>query len=200
MNIFLISPGRTATTTFSEAFKKVEGYTSSHESRCQYLGEDRVLYPKNHFECDNRLVWFLPRLTEKYSKTSILVNIIRDRNDIAKSYNKRWAGIRIMKSYSQGILMRPVEINNFDVCLDYVNNAYEHIKYFSKDWKYYIEIDIENPRDGVEEICRILNLSPGPILEYLSNNHLNKNENSLRKKLRFLKANIKNAFFDFLFA
>lgn len=196
MNVFLVSPGRTATTTLSEALKKIEGYTSLHESRIQFLGKDRVSYPENHFECDNRLIWFLPRLTKEYGKRSMLVNVLRDRESIAKSYNRRWDGIKIMKAYSQGILMRPLNNNNFDVCMDYVNNVYEHIEYFSKDWAYYVEVDLANPDIGMEEIFKILDVSGEGVCDYLKGNSLNQNRTDLKVKLKGLKFNFKCMVYD----
>ena len=97
MNVFFVSPGRTATTAFWKAFQCVEGYTCAHESNVQKLGAERLRYPNKHFELDNRLVFFLAELTTKYAKgNSVLVIIKRDHTAIAKSYNKRWSKINIM--------------------------------------------------------------------------------------------------------
>lgn len=152
MNIFLLSPGRTGTTTLSEAFNCVDGFTSSHESRTTKLGFDRVDYPDNHIECDNRLIWFLPRLREKYASEGILVKVVRDYESIARSYDRRWRRINIMKAYSQGILLRDLCENNLDVCRDYVVNCYEHIDAEEGHWDNFIELDLSNPRPGVEEL------------------------------------------------
>lgn len=196
MNVFILSPGRTATVSIAEALKSIDSYTSSHESRVKYLGDDRVDYPINHFECDNRLVWFLPRLTEKYGKNSVLVKINRERHSVAKSYNKRWGGVRIMKAYSQGILMRKLDENNINVCKDYVDNSYEHIEYFAKDWQYYLEIDLENKEEGINKLFDIIGCSGEGVIEFLNNNSLNKTKSSFRSKMYLLKQSIEHFFYD----
>ena len=35
MNVFIISPGRTATTSLAKALDCVNGFTALHESRCK---------------------------------------------------------------------------------------------------------------------------------------------------------------------
>lgn len=196
MNVFLISPGRTATTTLAEALKNLSGFTSEHESRCSYLGDERINFPENHIECDNRLTWFLPRLTKKYGANSILIKVVRDKTAIAKSYNKRWSRIKIMKAYSQGILMRGLAENNLDVCVDYVNNVYEQIDYFSKDWKHVITLDLNSPDEGLNELFKLLNVDGSKAVEYFHNNQLNKNESSFKAKYADFKFNIKMALYD----
>ncbi len=196
MNIFLLSPGRTATTTFSEAFKKIDGYTSAHQSRNPYLGPARIDYPENHFECDNRLTWFLPRLTNKYGKSGVLVKVTRDRDSIARSYHKRWPGIRIMKAYSQGILRRPLKDNSIEVCKDYVNNVYEQIDFHAPFWSNFIEIDLHKPEPGMEQLFALLGVDGTNALDYLARHRLNESETGLRPKINHLRANIKTLLYD----
>lgn len=200
MNVFIVSPGRTATTTLAEALSKLQGFTASHESRVRKLGEDRVAYPNFHIECDNRLSWFLPRLTEKYScsEDAILVCVYRDREKVALSYNKRWPKINMMKSYSQGILMRPLSENCLDVCRDYVENVYEHIEFFSKFWSAYVEIDIDAPEKGLKDLCDLLGRADQfeEVAKYLSNTRSNENIFGVRKKISDMKFNFENLIRD----
>ena len=193
MNIFLLSPGRTATVTFANAFKCIEGYTSSHESQVTLLGQQRITYPQNHFESDNRLTWFLPRLTEKYADEGILVIVKRDRLDIAKSYNRRWYKINIMRAYSQGILLRNLEGNNLDVCVDYVNNVYEQIDFAVPKWKTVIELDLESPYEGIKKLLKEIDKMEyfDQIIEFITTNTFNQNKNGLMFKLTNLNFNLK---------
>jgi len=198
VNVFVISPGRTATTTLSQALSYIDGYTTGHETNVIKLGAQRVDYPNYHIECDNRLAWFLPRLTKKYGDNSVLVIVKRDIEKIAQSYNRRWAKINIMKAYSQGILMRKLNENNIDVCLDYVQNVYEHLEYFRKDWRFVVEIDMEAPKEGVVKLLQILNKEKyeSNVIEYMTNNKTNLNSESIRKKLANIKFNLSCLIWD----
>lgn len=198
MNIFFISPGRTGTTTISMAFSSIDDFTSGHESRVNFLGEERVDYPDNHFECDNRLVWFLPRLTEKYGESGVLVIVNRNRSEIAKSYNYRWGGIGIMRAYSQGILMRRLNENNFEVCRDYVNNVYEHLDFIKKDWIKVINLDINNPKQGISEILTEVGKEKylEKVLESLNTIKSNKNNKTIKVRFRHFSQNCVMLFQD----
>jgi hypothetical protein len=198
MNIFLLSPGRTATTTLSEAFSNVPGFTSDHESKVQELGDARVNYPDFHFECDNRLTWFMTRLTKKYSDTGVLVVVKRNELEIAKSYNKRWYKINIMKSYSQGIHLRPFSKNDLEVCKDYVQYVYEELDFYSKMWKTVIVLDLGSPDEGVKKILRHINREEHSkeVLNYFNNNQSNQNSSGWRHKLSILKFNLENLIRD----
>jgi hypothetical protein len=199
MNVFLVSPGRTGTTTFSEAFSIIEGYTSAHETRVNELGVSRVSYPENHIECDNRLAFFMVRLTEKYKDSGVLVKLYRDEESIARSYNHRWRRIYIMKAYSQGILLRDLSDNNLDVCRDYVSYSYEQLNYFSSQWKHYVEIDLLAPRAGVEKLLSIIGEEKylDAICGYLEKTRSNKNRSLWREKISALKFNIRCLMLDF---
>jgi len=192
MNVFFISPGRTGTTTISIAFSCVDGFTSLHESRVNFLGDERVDYPSNHFECDNRLVWFLPRLTKKYSQTSILVIVNREKLKIASSYNQRWGGIGIMRAYSQGILMRHLKDNNLDVCMDYVDNVYEQLEFVKGSWAKVISLDLDNPKEGVVEILNEIGKEQyvSEILKSFNTVKSNKNNKTIKIRLLHFKQNL----------
>lgn len=201
MNVFLISPGRTGTTVLANALKAVNGYTSSHESNVKKLGNQRFEYKRFHFECDNRLVFFLADLTKIYGKDGILVKVKRNKKKISESYNKRWPKINIMKAWSQGILLRDLNENNIDVAMDYVDYCYRQIDFFSNFWEKQIEIDIEKPAEGVSELMKIIDKEEftEKIVQHLTNNFDNKNKTGLKKILSELKFNIRVLFHD-LFA
>lgn len=192
MNVFFISPGRTGTTTISIAFSCVDGFTSLHESRVKLLGDERVNYPTNHFECDNRLVWFLPRLTKKYSRSSILVIVTREKSKIANSYNQRWGGIGIMRAYSQGILMRHLNENNLDVCADYVDNVYEQLDFAKKEWAKVITLDLDNPKEGVVELLNNIGKEKytSEILRSFDTVKSNKNNKTIKIRLLHFRQNL----------
>lgn len=199
-NVFIISPGRTATSAMSKALSHVSGFTSLHESRVSFLQDERINYPNFHIELDNRLSFYMPQLTKKYSKKeSLLVIINRDRKSIAESYNKRWRKINIMKAFSQGIHMRNLNSNNIDVCLAYVNYVYETLDYFKNDWDNVLEVDFSNLNAAITQILKRINK-----IEDLDNvlnemkNKSNLNSITLKSKLADARFNFKNLIKDFL--
>ena len=66
MNVFILCTGRCGSMSISRACKELDNYTSGHETRITKLGDERINFPENHIEADNRLAWFLGRLDEKY--------------------------------------------------------------------------------------------------------------------------------------
>jgi len=156
------------------------------------LGADRIAYADNHIECDNRLTWFLPRLTKRYGDSSVLVIVERARQKTAASYNRRWERINIMKAYSQGILMRGLHDNTYEVCEDYVENVYEQLEFFSHSWKHVVHLQLEEPSEGVDKVLSLLDKSSHKqeVLEVLSSTVLNLNKaRGFKRKYKVFKYN-----------
>ncbi|XLY90013.1 glycosyltransferase [Ectopseudomonas mendocina] len=153
MNVFVLCVGRCGSVTFTQACSHIENYTASHESRCQELGEQRLAYPENHIEVDNRLAWFLGRLHEQYGDSAVYVYLRRSQVEIADSYNKRWANdLGIMPAFAKGILKsRRVGL---DVAVDLVRTVSENIECFLRDKSQVFVIDIENPVQGFSQLWR----------------------------------------------
>ena len=194
MNVFFISPGRTATTTFANACKCVEGYTSLHESQVQLLGDKRIAYPENHLEFDNRLVFFLADLTQKFAANrGVLVIVHRDHHEVASSYNRRWSKINIMKSWSQGVHLRELSQNTYEVALDYVQYCYRQLDYFKPQWQHVVELDVHNPEVGIQALLQIMDKSKhaDEVCQYLQSNCHNLNQNQLKNKLAGLWFNLR---------
>lgn len=55
MNVFVLNSGRCGSTTFIAACRHITNYSSGHESRATLIGEERLAYPTQHIEADNRL-------------------------------------------------------------------------------------------------------------------------------------------------
>jgi len=104
MNVFVLCTGRCGSMTFSEACKHIKNYTSSHESKNHLFGKERLNYPNNHIEVDNRLSWFLGSMDKKYGNDAYYVHLKRDTLNVAKSYLERWE-FGITKSYHNGIIL-----------------------------------------------------------------------------------------------
>jgi len=151
MNVFVLCAGRVASTAFSEACQYATNYTAAHESNVGKMSCARVEYPENHIEIDNRLVWFLPLLEEKYGDNAIYVYLKRDKDLIARSYEERWyLTISIVKAYGYGILMFPriKKKERYAVCRDYVELSDKLIESFLARQKKVVDVDLGKIKNG----------------------------------------------------
>ena len=131
MNVFVLSTGRCGSTTFARACDHIQNYSAAHESRIGLLN-NRLGYPKNHIEVDNRLSWFLGRMDEKYGDDAFYVHLRRDRDATAKSYLRRYDS-GIVVAYRRKIVpMMGEEPEPLDVCRHYVDTVNANIELFLK--------------------------------------------------------------------
>ena len=138
MNIFILCTGRCGSMSISRACKDLENFSSGHETRISMLGVERLNFPSNHIEADNRLSWFLGRLDAKYGNDAFYVHMTRDPIETAKSYNRRWYHVgSIVRSYTEGILTKPLQLVSSNDLLkyseDYCTTVNENIVHFLKD-------------------------------------------------------------------
>jgi hypothetical protein len=133
MNVFILNSGRCGSTTFIRACSHITNFTARHESRCGLIGAERLNYPANHIEADNRLSWFLGRLDQKYGDDAFYVHLSREREATAASFARR-RDFGIMQAYREGILLAlegaPAA---HDIALDYLDTVEANIAYFLKD-------------------------------------------------------------------
>ncbi|KRP04302.1 MAG: hypothetical protein ABR94_05680, partial [Sphingobacteriales bacterium BACL12 MAG-120802-bin5] len=121
--------------TFAKACEAITNYTSAHESRIKLLGEERVAYPLQHIEIDNRLIWFAGALDKKYGTNAFYVHLQRDANAVAHSFNKRWNNnFSIIKAYAETMLFQRLEElmpqDRLAICRDYVDTVNANITSF----------------------------------------------------------------------
>ena len=132
MRIFILTTGRSGSTTFARACSHIENFTVGHESRWGLIGGERLKYPEQHIEVDNRLAWLLGSLDSRFGNDPFYVHLVRDRNAVANSYFHRRLGRNsIIRAYSYGIIYR--DHVTMDECLDYVDTVNENIHHFLKD-------------------------------------------------------------------
>jgi len=134
VNVFVLCTGRCGSTTFARAASHIRNYTADHEARVQRLGDERLSYPPNHIEVDNRLGWMLGRLEESFGKDAFYVHLRRDPHAVARSFDQRW-GIRfgIISAYRNGILSGASGAEPYDVCVDLVQTIDANISAFLAD-------------------------------------------------------------------
>jgi len=149
MNVFVLCTGRCGSHTFIEACKHITNYSAAHESRTGLLGPERLNYPPNHIEADNRLSWFLGRLERAYGDHAIYIHLRRNELDTAASYARRWKyKFCIMGPYSSVILLRSSPKNApIDVCLDYCDTVNSNIEAFLKNKSKKMAFSLENAKD-----------------------------------------------------
>jgi hypothetical protein len=91
------------------------------------IRDERLLYPEDHIEIDNRLSWFLGKLDEKYGDNAFYVHLRRNDLATAQSLAKR-IGQKyrqgIMGAYEGDIVMRVLpEYEDLGICWGYVETV-----------------------------------------------------------------------------
>jgi hypothetical protein len=147
MNVFVLCTGRCGSHTFARACSHITNFTSNHESRKRALGSDRVAFPDQHIEIDNRLSWFLGRLERRFGNSARYVHLLRDPEEVALSYNQRWLGPNsLISAYRRGILTFSSELEPIAVSRDLVSTINENIEAFLSSKKYTMTFRLENAR------------------------------------------------------
>ena len=151
MNIFCLSTGRCGSTTFVKSFSHAVNYTSGHETRSSFIGDDRFLYPDQHVESDNRLSWMLGSLERYYGDDPIYVHLTRDRDAVVESFTKRYSSRfpeGIMHAFGHGILQNQKKLKNRDlprIARMYVDTVNDNISNFLKDKSRVVRMDLSDP-------------------------------------------------------
>ena len=144
MNVFVLSTGRCGSTTFGRACGHIRNYTSAHESRWGRIGAERLSYPQDHIEVDNRLAWFLGRLEAAYGDDAWYVHLTRAERATAESFVRRFDAGIIRAYHGDGILGgRPNDHPPLDVALDYCHTVNSNIRAFLKGKPRTLEVCLE---------------------------------------------------------
>ena len=157
MNVFILNTGRCGSTTFIKACQHISNYSSAHESRSTLIGEQRLAYPENHIEADNRLSWILGRLDHVYGDNAFYIHLSRDKNKTAESFARR-NDFGIMKAYREGILMQEQENDSaLELAQDYIETIESNIALFLKDKTHTMEFSLENAEQDFRSFWQNLN-------------------------------------------
>lgn len=148
MNVFVLNSGRCGSMTFIAACRHITNFTAGHETRVQLLGTDRLAYPSNHIEADNRLSWLLGRLDAAYGDAAYYVHLTRARDKVAASFARR-ADFGIMKAYSEGILLHDagVVLSPVVIAEDYLATVESNIALFLRDKRQTMHFRLENAQE-----------------------------------------------------
>ena len=158
MNVFVLCTGRCGSTTLIEACKHISNFTSDHESRTGLLGSERLNYPENHIEADNRLTWVLGRLEKAYGDNAIYVHMKRDVKTTAASFVHRYDNGGIMSAYrSGGILMDlPLHADPMQVAMDYCDTVNSNVEAFLRNKTRKMEFRLENAKADFVLFCELI--------------------------------------------
>lgn len=151
VNVFVLSTGRCGSTTFIRACNHIRNYTADHESRVSIIGPQRLKYPDNHIESDNRLSWFLGRLEQRYGDQAYYVHLKRDRAETAVSYSRRKQAGLLMHAYSNGIAFDlPSDADPLEIAFDYYDTATANIEVFLQSKSRTMEFSLENAKEDFQ--------------------------------------------------
>ncbi|MCU7905788.1 MAG: hypothetical protein KZQ76_07990 [Candidatus Thiodiazotropha sp. (ex Epidulcina cf. delphinae)] len=153
MNIFILNAGRCGSTTFIQACRQITNYTASHESRLQYTGEQRLAYPADHIEADNRLSWILGRLDRRFGDNALYVHLSRARKKSADSLVKR-SDFGIMKAYREGVLLGGRQPHAEEIAFDYLDTVESNITLFLKDKTQRMDFRLERATSDFTDFWR----------------------------------------------
>ena len=143
MNVFVLCTGRCGSTTFDEACRHITNFTSGHETRSTLFGPERLDYPDNHIEADNRLTWLLGRLDETYGERAYYVHLLRDPEAVARSFDQRWhRPASIVSAYRNSIHMNPAA-DGLEAAREYVRTVTANITSFLKDKPHRMTVRLE---------------------------------------------------------
>ncbi|MCK5001966.1 MAG: hypothetical protein KAS57_03030 [Gammaproteobacteria bacterium] len=157
MNIFILNTGRCGSTTFIKACQHISNFSAAHESRCTLIGEQRLSYPENHIEADNRLSWILGRLDQVYGDNAFYVHLSRDKNTTAESFARR-NNFGIMKAYREGIFFQETQNDSaLELAQDYIETVESNIALFLKGKTHTLSFSLENAEQDFRKFWTSIN-------------------------------------------
>jgi hypothetical protein len=143
----VLGTGRCGTNTFIAACGHMTSHTAGHETKISLIGEERLEYPTDHIEADNRLSWMLGRLGDRYGDDAFYVHLTRDEMATAQSFVARY-GRGIMRAYRVGIVSRASrDIPRLEMALDYVRTVNSNIATFLRDRPNVMHVHLETAQD-----------------------------------------------------
>jgi hypothetical protein len=150
MNIFILNTGRCGSSTFIKACSHISNYTAAHESRATLLGEQRLAYPAQHIEADNRLSWLLGRLDQQYADNALYVHLSRNKQQTIESFSKR-ADFGIMQAYKEGILLGGESNQTSEqIAEDYIDTVESNIEFFLENKTHKMNFSLDNAKVDFE--------------------------------------------------
>ena len=160
MNAFVLCTGRCGSKTFFNACKHIKNFSCGHETLRRHIGSDRMAFPNNHIEIDNRLSWFLGKLESAYGNDAVYVHLIRNTEDVATSFAKRW-NQGIIAAYTAGILQGDpsgfkTESDRIAICRDYCETVNSNIVHFLKGKNRQMTFQLESSKTDFSDFWSMI--------------------------------------------
>ena len=147
VNVFVLSTGRSGTHSFAAACGHMTDYTAGHETRISLVGDERLAYPPDHIEADNRLTWLLGRLEDRFGDDAWYVHLTRDDTATAQSFVARYRK-GIMHAYRTAIINKPsADIEPLEMALDYVHTVNRNVAAFLTGKSHVMEVRLDHAKD-----------------------------------------------------
>lgn len=121
----------------------MRNFTAGHETRTHLPGPERLRYPANHIEADNRLSWLLGRLERQYGDNAFYVYLRRNPDATAESFARR-RDFGILRAYRDAILLgSDPKHDPVAVARDYLDTVESNIGLFLKGKSRTLEARLE---------------------------------------------------------
>ena len=150
MRVFVLCTGRCGSKSLYLACQFITNYTSGHETRNGHAIEDRLDYPENHIEIDNRLIWYAGHLWERYGDSAYYVHLTRRREDVINSFSRKVdSKVGIMEGWHW--VSRMLDRNATPA--DYVDVVNKNIERFLHRASNKITISVDDGIKGFDLFC-----------------------------------------------
>lgn len=151
MRVFVLTTGRTGSTTLYHACKHIENYTVQHEGATHWIKD-------NHITIDNRLSFKLGHLHNYHDNDCFYFHLIRNTVETVQSFLNRKGGYDISDAWAKQVMMR--ERKTYETCLNYVQATNANIQLFLTDKPHeIIRLDEAGIKMLYEKIGAVGNLS-----------------------------------------
>jgi len=142
LNVFVLNSGRCGSTTFIRACAHIDNFSAGHESRIQLSGANRLAYPEQHIEADNRLCWLLGRLDRRFGRAAYYVHLRRDPQAVIASFAGR-GDFGIMRAWREGVLLGGAGQDPEELAADYLETVEANIELFLRDKPHRMQVRLE---------------------------------------------------------
>jgi hypothetical protein len=156
MRVFVLSTGRTGSSTLAAAFSHATNFTAAHESRIE-IARGRLDYPDQHIEADNRLTWFTGSLTRQYPD-AFIVHLTRSEDEVVASFRRRFRDTWTTSGRLRSDLSRAVRR---DSRLSIIDGFAHSILHRSNPW----------PAAEVDDVIRLYRTTVDDNVELLLRHH-----------------------------
>jgi hypothetical protein len=156
MNVFVLCTGRCGGTTLYRACRHITNFTAGNETRIREVGHrNRVDYPPNHIEVDNRLSWFLGALDETYGDNARYVHFAWNREATSRLFERRYyprpekkLRIKLIHAFAHSIVYAGEAFDPAtEVAQHYWDTVTANIRLFLKDKTHVMEFGLESARE-----------------------------------------------------